>query len=108
MPRLSRQVAAGVKTPQQAVAEAEQRWATKAIQGDWKGGVERAIQNNRTPGRGLAVLFGIPEGQVNPAIDQNWRDGVERTPEEYHERQVRRAAEENKWSSKLREALQRR
>jgi len=82
------------------IDEWQEKWADKAKKGEWKKGVDTAIEEGRNPGAGIAAKLGLTVGDMANSVTGYWEEVLEGKTEKDHEDGVDAAARLNKWRAR--------
>ena len=83
------------------IDEWQKRWASKSKAGEWKAGVDAAIEAGRNPGAGIAAKLGLTSDDMAPSLTTDWKDIMEEKTEAHHERGIEAAVKLNKWRDRF-------
>ena len=79
----------------------QETWARKSKAGEWKAGVDAAIDAGRNPGAGIAAKLGLTPDDMNPSLTTGWEDTMGEKTEAHHERGIDAAVKLNKWRDRF-------
>jgi len=82
------------------IDEWQKKWEDKAKKGEWKKGVETAIDEGRNPGAGIAAKLGLKPADMADSVTSHWEDIMDKKTEKDHEDGIDAAMKLNKWRAK--------
>jgi len=82
------------------IDDKQDKWHDKAKRGEWKKGVDAAIDAGRNPGAGIAAKLGLTTADMATSVTSGWEDIMGKKTEADHEAGLDAAKKLNKWRDK--------